>query len=61
MRKSKIHAILTEISQEARKARLMSDCTCLHDYNGVKNKKTILKVKDKINDLCTKLENEVFY
>ena len=60
MRKTKIHAILTEISQEAREARKISDCTCIHKYNDVKNKKYILNLKDKINELCTKLENEVF-
>ena len=42
MRKTKIHAILTEISQEAREARKISDCTCIHEYNDVKNKKYIL-------------------
>lgn len=60
MRKTKIHAILTEISQEAREARKISDCICIHGYNDVKNKKYILNLKDKINELCTKLENEVF-
>lgn len=60
MRKTKIHAILTEISHEAREARKISDCTCIHEYNDVKNKKYILNLKDKINELCTKLENEVF-
>lgn len=61
MRKTKIHAILTEISQEAREARRRSDCTIIHEYNDAKNKKYILKLKDKINSLCTMLENEVFY
>lgn len=60
MRKTKIHAILTEISQGARKARKISDCTCIREYNDVKNKKYILNLKDKISELCTKLENEVF-
>ena len=60
MRKTKIHAILTEISQEAREARKISDCTSIHEYNDIKNKKYILNLKDKINELCTKLENEVF-
>lgn len=60
MRKTKIHAILTEISQEARKARKISDGTCIYGYNDVKNKKYILNMKDKINELCTRLENEVF-
>ena len=60
MRKTKIHAILTEISQEAREARKISDCTCIHEYNDVKNKKYILNLKDKINVLCTKLQDEVF-
>ena len=60
MRKTKIHAILTEISQKAREARKISDCTSIYEYNDVKNKKYILKLKDKINELCAKLENEVF-
>ena len=60
MRKTKIHAILTEISQEVREARKISDCTCIYEYNDTKNKKYILNLKDKINKLCTKLENEVF-
>ena len=60
MRKTKIHAILTEISQVARKARKISDCTCMLEYNGLKSKKYILNTKDKINELCTKLEDEVF-
>lgn len=60
MRKTKIHAILTEISQEARKARKISDCTSIYEYNDMKNKKYILNLKDKINELCTKLENEAF-
>lgn len=60
MRKTKIHAILTEISQVARETRLLSDCTCMHEYNDSKNKMYILNAKDKINELCTKLENEVF-
>jgi hypothetical protein len=60
MRKTKIHAILTEISQVAREARKISDCTCMLEYNDVKRKKYILNAKDKINELCTKLENEVF-
>lgn len=60
MRKTKIHAILTEISQVAREARRISDCTCMLEYNGVRSKKNILNVKDKINELCTKLEDEVF-
>lgn len=59
MRKTKIHAILTEISQEARAARKVSDCTCINQYN-YEIKKYILNVKDKINVLCTKLESEVF-
>ena len=60
MRKTKIHAILTEISQVAREARKISDGTCMLEYNGVISKKHILNTKDKINELCTKLENEVF-
>lgn len=60
MRKSKIYAILTEISQVAREVRKISNCTCMHEYNDIKNKKYILNAKDKINELCTKLENEVF-
>ena len=60
MRKTKIHTILTEISQVAREARKISDCTSIHEYKDVKNKKYILNLKDKINELCTKLENEVF-
>ena len=60
MRKTKIHAILTEISQVAREARKISDCTCMCEYNDVKSKKYILNAKDKINELCTKLLNEVF-
>ena len=60
MRKTKIHTILTEISQVAREARKISDCTFIYEYNNVKNKKYILNLKDKINELCTKLENEVF-
>ena len=60
MRKTKIHAILTEISQAAREARRISDCTCMLEYNDVENKKYILNLKDKINELCTKLEDEVF-
>lgn len=60
MRKTKIHAILTEISQEAKEARKISDGTCIHKYNDVDTKKYILKMKDKICELCTKLENEVF-
>lgn len=60
MRKTKIHAILTEISQVAREARKTSDCTCIYEYNDVKSKKYILNIKDKINELCTKLQDEVF-
>lgn len=60
MRKTKIHAILTEISQVAREVRKMSDCTCMCEYNDVESKKYILNAKDKINELCTKLEDEVF-
>ena len=60
MRKTKIHAILTEISQEAREARKISDGTCILEYNDIKNKKYILNVKDKICELCTKLQDEVF-
>lgn len=60
MRKTKIHAILTEISQLARIAKKISDCTCMCEYNDVKTKKYILNAKNKINDLCTKLEDEVF-
>lgn len=60
MRKSKIHAILTKISQEAREARKMSDCTCIHVYNDLRNKKYILALKDRIGELCAELENEVF-
>lgn len=30
------------------------------EYNDVENKKYILNLKDKINELCTKLEDEVF-
>lgn len=60
MKKTKIHAILTEISQVAREARRISNCTCIHEYNDVKNKKYILNAKDKINELCTKLEDEIF-
>lgn len=32
----------------------------MSQYNDIKNKKYILNLKDKINELCTKLENEVF-
>lgn len=60
MRKTKIHAILTEISQVARETRLTSDCTCMREYNDVKTKKYILNAIDKINVLCTKLQDEVF-
>ena len=60
MRKTKIHAILTEISQVARETRILSDCTCMHEYNDSESKKRILKAKDQITYLCTKLENEVF-
>lgn len=60
MRKTKIHAILTEISQVAREARKISDCTCIREYNDIKTKKYILKTIDKINELCTKLQDEVF-
>ena len=60
MRKTKIHAILTEISQVARETRKMSDCTCMLVYNDVKSKKYILDTIDKINVLCTKLQDEVF-
>lgn len=60
MRKTKIHAILTEICREARGGRIISDCTCMPEYNSAKTKRYILNVKDKINDLCSKLENEVF-
>lgn len=60
MRKTKIHAILTEISQAAREARKISDCTCLSEYNDIKTKKYILNTIDKINVLCTKLQDEVF-
>lgn len=61
MRKTKIHAILTEISQVAKEVRRISDCTCIRDYNDVKNKKFILKAKDTISELCTKLVDEVLY
>lgn len=61
MRKTKIHAILTEISQVAREARKTSDSTSMSKYSDVKSKKYILDAKDKINALCTKLEDEVFY
>lgn len=61
MRKTKIHAILTEISQVAREARKMSDCTCMLEYNDIRSKKNILYAKDIINELCTKLETEVFF
>jgi len=60
MRKTKTHAILTEISQVAREARRISDCTCMLEYNGVISKKNILNAIDKINVLCTKLQDEVF-
>lgn len=60
MRKTKIHAIMNEIIIVAREARKMSDCTCMLVYNNVESKKYILNAKDKINELCTKLENEVF-
>ena len=32
----------------------------MSEYNDVKSKKHILNAKDKINELCTKLENEIF-
>lgn len=60
MRKTKIHAILTEISRVARETRMMSDCTCMRDFNDAKNKKHILNAKDKISVLCSKLESEIF-
>ena len=52
---------MTNISQLAREVRKMSDCTCISEYNDIKNKKYILKAKDSFSELCTKLENEVFY
>lgn len=60
MRKTKINAILTDISQVAREGKKISNGTCMRDYNDARNKKYILGLKDKINELCTKLENEVF-
>ena len=61
MRKTKVHAILTEIIQVAREARKISDGTCMREYNDVVNKKYILNEKAKIGELCTKLLDEVFY
>lgn len=60
MRKTKIHAILTEISEVARETRKISDCTPMYKYNDDKSKKNILKVYDKITELCTNLVDEVF-
>lgn len=60
MRKTKIHAILTDISQIARDMRKDSDGTPMCRYNDVEFKKRLLKAKDAICILCTKLQDECF-
>lgn len=60
MRKTKIHAILTEISNTARQARKISDGTAMCEYNGTTNRRYLLKIKDKLNVLCTNLQDEIF-
>lgn len=60
MRKTKIHAILTDISQIARIMRRDSDVTPMYRYNDIEFKKRLLKAKDEICILCTKLQDECF-
>lgn len=60
MRKTRIHALLTEISNTAKRAKKISNGTTMCEYNSATNRKYMLDVKDRLCELCTKLQDEVF-
>lgn len=58
MRKTKIHKLLTQISQSARQMRSLSDTQPMFCYNDLKKK--LLQTVDEINKLCSEVQDEVF-
>lgn len=58
MRKTKIHKLLTQISQSAKHMRNLSDTKPMFCYNELKA--SLLQTVDEINKLCSEVQDEVF-